>query len=117
MLQDKAVELGRLIGQSSEYQAVKRANEALNDDRDVVVALQRMDALRHEAQHLIEQGQQPTPEMEQELDQLLTKVQGSTIYQRVIASNENFDKVMMQVNQWILEGIKKGATSSIITLG
>ncbi len=39
------------------------------------------------------------------------------IYQRVIVTNENFDKVMMQVNQWILEGIKKGATSSIITLG
>ncbi len=117
MLNDRAVELGRLIGQSAEYQAVKRANEALNDDKDVVVALQRMEALRHQAQQMIEQGQQPTPEMEQELDQLLTKVQGSTIYQRVIASNENFDKVMMQVNQWILEGIKKGATSSIITLG
>ena len=26
-LEEKAVELGRLIGQSSEYQAVKRANE------------------------------------------------------------------------------------------
>jgi cell fate (sporulation/competence/biofilm development) regulator YlbF (YheA/YmcA/DUF963 family) len=117
MLNDKAVELGRMIGQSAEYQAVKRANEALNGDRDVVTALQRMETLRHEAQAMIEQGQQPTPEMEQELDQLLTKVQGSTIYQRVIASNENFDKVMMQVNQWILEGIKKGATSSIITLG
>ena len=117
MLSDKAQELGRLIGQSSEYQAVKRANDALNDDREVVVALQRMEALRHEAQHLIEQGQQPTAEMEQELDTLLTKVQGSTIYQRVISANENFDKVMMQVNQWILEGIKKGATSSIITLG
>ena len=55
--------------------------------------------------------------MEQELDQLLTKVQGSMLYQRVLAANENFDKVMVQVNQWILEGIKKGATSSIITLG
>lgn len=117
MLSDKAVELGRLIGQSAEYQAVKRANEALNEDREVVTALQRMEALRHEAQHMIEQGQQPTAEMEQELDQLLTKVQASTIYQRVIASNENFDKVMTQVNQWMLEGIKKGATSSIITLG
>lgn len=117
MLNDKAVELGRMIGQSAEYQAVKRANEALNDDRDVVASLQRMEDLRVEAQRMIEQGQQPTPEMEQELDTLLTKVQGSMIYQRVIASNENFDKVMMQVNQWILEGIKKGATSSIITLG
>ncbi|MBX7118579.1 MAG: YlbF family regulator [Gemmatimonadaceae bacterium] len=117
MLNDKAVELGRLIGQSAEYQALKRANEALNDDREVVTALQRMDALRTEAQTMIERGEQPTPQMEQELDVLLTKVQGSTIYQRVIAANENFDKVMRQVNDWILEGIKKGAASSIITLG
>ena len=117
MLNDKAVELGRLIGQSAEYQALKRANEALNDDREVVTALQRMDALRTEAQTMIERGEQPTPQMEQELDVLLTKVQGSTIYQRVIAANENFDKVMRQVNDWILEGIKKGAVSSIITLG
>ena len=45
MLSDKAQELGRLIGQSAEYQAVKRANEALNEDREVVTALQRMDTL------------------------------------------------------------------------
>ena len=38
-------------------------------------------------------------------------------YQRVLVANENFDKVMVQVNQWILDGIKKGAASSIITLG
>lgn len=117
MLSEKAIELGRIIGQSTEYQAVKRANDALNEDREVTAALQRMDALRTEAQRMIERGEQPTPEMEQELDQLLTKVQGSTIYQRVIAANENFDKVMLQVNQWMLEGIRKGAVSSIITLG
>jgi cell fate (sporulation/competence/biofilm development) regulator YlbF (YheA/YmcA/DUF963 family) len=117
MLSEKATELGRMIGQSAEYQAVKRANEALNGDREVVTALQRMEALRQEAQGMIEKGEQPTEAMEQELDRLLTQVQGSMLYQRVIAANENFDKVMVQVNQWILEGIKKGATSSIITLG
>jgi cell fate (sporulation/competence/biofilm development) regulator YlbF (YheA/YmcA/DUF963 family) len=117
MLSDKAMELGRLIGQSAEYQAVKRANEGVQGDRDVIGSLQRMDALRNEAQEMIERGEQPTPEMEQELDQLLTKVQANTLYQRVLTTNENFDKVMVQVNQWILEGIKKGAASSIITLG
>jgi cell fate (sporulation/competence/biofilm development) regulator YlbF (YheA/YmcA/DUF963 family) len=117
MLQDKAVELGRLIGQSPEYQAVKRANEALNGDRDVVTALQRMDQLRHDAQQMLANGQNPTPEMEQELDQLLQTVQANMLYQRFISANENFDKVMQQVNQWMLDGIKKGATSSIITLG
>src|SRR5690606_8297278 len=70
MLDEKAVELGRLIGQSAEYQAVKRANEALNGDRDVVTTLQRMEQLRAEAQDLLSKGEQPTAEMEQELDQL-----------------------------------------------
>lgn len=117
MLQERAIELGRIIGQSAEYQAVKRANDALGADKEVVAMLQRMEELRAAAQQLIAAGQQPTEAMEQELDQLLGKVQGNMVYQRVIASNENFDKVMMQVNQWMLDGIKKGSTSSIITLG
>ncbi len=117
MLNHQAVELGRLIGQSAEYQAVKRANEALNEDKGVMTALQRMEQLRVQAQEMMQSGQQPTPEMETELDQLLQVVQANMLYQRFIAANENFDKVMMQVNQWMLDGIKKGATSSIITLG
>ncbi len=117
MISDKATELGRLIGQSPEYQAVKRANDALREDADALAMLERMEGLRQEAQRLMQQGQNPTPEMEQELEQLLDKVQVNATYQRLIVAQENFDKVMMQVNQWILDGIKKGATSSIITLG
>jgi hypothetical protein len=55
--------------------------------------------------------------MEEELDKLLSQVQTNATYQRVMVTNENFDKLMLQVNQWILEGIKKGSASSIITLG
>lgn len=117
MLEDKAKELGRLIGQSAEYQAVRRANDALNGDREAVALLQQMEKIRVDAQRLIERGEHPTPEMEQSLDALLGQVQGNAIYQRAIASQENFDKVMMRVNEWILDGIKKGGTSSIITLG
>jgi hypothetical protein len=54
--------------------------------------------------------------MEKQLDELLTKVQGNPVYQRAIAAQENFDKVMYQINNWIMDGMKKGATSSIITL-
>ncbi len=117
MLSEKAGELGRLIGQSAEYQTLKRANDAVAGDHEVVAALERMEGLRHEAQMMIERGQQPTQEMEAELDTLLSKVQASTLYQRLAVANENFDKIMVQVNQWIHEGIKRGATSSIITLG
>ena len=117
MLEERAKELGRLIGQSSEYQAVKRANEALNADRDAVTLLRQMEEIRREAQRMIERGEEPTLEMEQQLDGLLGRVQGNPVYQRAIAAQENFDKVMIRVNDWIMEGIRKGSASPIITLG
>src|SRR4029079_15832482 len=116
MLEDKAREQGRVIGQSSEYQAVKRSSDALNGDRDALRVLQKMQKIRTDAQQMIQRGEQPTQEMEEELDQLLTKVQSNPVYQRAISAQENFDKIMYQVNNWIMEGMKKGATSSIITL-
>ena len=117
MIEDKANELGRMIGQSPEYQAVKRANEALSGDRDAVALLQRLEQLRVDAQRMIERGENPTPEMEQQLDQLLGTIQSKPIYQAAVTSQENFDKIMARVNNWILDGIKRGAASPIITLG
>ena len=52
MIEDKAKDLGRLIGQSSEYQAVKRASDALNEDKDTVTLLQKMEQLRVDAQRM-----------------------------------------------------------------
>ena len=45
MLEEKAKDVGRLIGQSSEYQTLKRSSEGLNNDRDAVVLLQEMEKL------------------------------------------------------------------------
>jgi cell fate (sporulation/competence/biofilm development) regulator YlbF (YheA/YmcA/DUF963 family) len=117
MIEDKAKELGRLIGQSSEYKAVKKANELLGDDRAAVELLKRMEQLRINAQQMIQRGERPTEEMEKELDTLLGQVQQQPVYQRLVSAQENFDKIMSKVNDWIVEGIEKGAQSSIITLG
>ena len=116
MIEDKAKELGRLIGQSPEYKEVKRSSDALNEDKETVALLQKMEQLRVNAQRMLGQGQRPTEEMERELDTLLSQVQVKTSYQRVLAAQENFDKVMGRVNDWIVEGIEKGAASPIITL-
>ncbi len=117
MIEDRAKELGRLIGQSTEYKEVKRASDALNEDKETVTLLQRMDQLRVEAQRMIQRGERPTQEMEHELDRLLVQVQGRSSYQRLLVAQENFDKTMARVNDWILDGIEKGAASPIITLG
>ena len=116
MVEDKAKELGRLIGQSSEYQGLKRASEALNEDKESVTLLQDMEKLRGEAQQLIQRGESPSLEMEQKLDGLLEKIQTQPAYQRAVSAQENFDKLMRRVNQWIMDGMKKGAASPIITL-
>jgi cell fate (sporulation/competence/biofilm development) regulator YlbF (YheA/YmcA/DUF963 family) len=117
MIEDKAKELGRLIGQSPEYQAVKRASDSLNEDTDTVALLQKMEQLRVNAQRLLQRGERPTDEMEQELDGLLGQIQGRPTYQRLLVAQENFDKIMQRVNDWIMDGMERGAASSIITLG
>jgi len=116
MIEDKAKDLGRLVGQSPEYQAVKRASDALNDDKETVALLQRMEQLRVDAQRMLQRGERPTEEMERELDALLGQIQGRASYQRLVVAQENFDKIMGRVNDWILEGIEKGAASPIITI-
>jgi cell fate (sporulation/competence/biofilm development) regulator YlbF (YheA/YmcA/DUF963 family) len=116
MIESKAKELGRLIGQSPEYQAVKRANDALSQDTTALGLLKQMEQLRVDAQQMIQRGERPTEQMEKDLDSLLGQVQGQMVYQRLVSAQENFDKLMARVNDWIVDGIEKGATSSIITL-
>jgi cell fate (sporulation/competence/biofilm development) regulator YlbF (YheA/YmcA/DUF963 family) len=117
MIEDKAKELGRLIGQSPEYQAVKRANDALGQDAGAVALLREMEQLRMNAQQMLQRGERPTEEMEKQLDGLLGQVQGQPVYQRLVSAQENFDKTMGKVNDWIVDGIERGAASPIITLG
>jgi cell fate (sporulation/competence/biofilm development) regulator YlbF (YheA/YmcA/DUF963 family) len=115
-LEEKARDLGRIIGQSSEYQALRRANDALAGDRQALDTLRKMEQLRLDAHRMLERGERPTEEMEKQLDTLLSQVQTAPTYQRLISAQENFDKVMSHVNEWILQGIEKGAASPIITL-
>ncbi|HKH94298.1 MAG TPA: YlbF family regulator [Gemmatimonadaceae bacterium] len=117
MIESKAKELGRMIGQSAEYQAVKRANDALGQDSEAVALLKQMEQLRLDAQQMIQRGERPTEQMEKDLDALLGQVQSQMAYQRLVSAQENFDKLMARVNDWIVDGIEKGAMSSIITLG
>ena len=46
MIDQRAKALGRLLGQSEEYKALKRANDELGADREAVKNLQRMEELR-----------------------------------------------------------------------
>ena len=117
MITDRAMDLGRLVGQSEEYQALKRANDRLMEETELRTALERLRALQLNLGAQMDRGVEPTPEQQQEVDGLVAKVQTHSAYQSVVAAQSNFDKLMMKVNEWILDGMKQGAQSRIITLG
>jgi cell fate (sporulation/competence/biofilm development) regulator YlbF (YheA/YmcA/DUF963 family) len=113
----RADELGRLVGQSEEYQAWRRAEERLTAETAMREALDRLAHLQMSAAERAEHGEQPTPEQQTELDSLWSTVQVNPLYQSYIAARTNFDKMMYRVNEMILEGMKRGSESRIITLG
>jgi cell fate (sporulation/competence/biofilm development) regulator YlbF (YheA/YmcA/DUF963 family) len=117
MLEEKAREIGRLIGQTPEYQAVKRANDVLGGDGEAVELLRKVEDLRVQAQQAMARGEEPSEDLERQLEELLGRMQVNAAYQQLIVAQENFDKLMYRVNGWIGEGIRKGAASPIITLG
>ena len=117
MIPDKAKELGRLIGQSDEYGALKRAQSRVEGAPDLRDKMQQLRKLAMALEQQAAQGKAPAETDVNAYDQLLTTIQADPMYQGVVAAQSNFDKLMLRVNEHILEGIDKGAASPIITLG
>ncbi len=117
MIQEKAFELGRLVGQSEEFQAFKRANERLKDEPELKVQLEQLRSLQLKVAEQLDRGVAPTPEQQSEIDRLIGTVQSHPAYQVLVAAQMNYDKLMVRINDWIGDGIARGAESRIITLG
>jgi cell fate (sporulation/competence/biofilm development) regulator YlbF (YheA/YmcA/DUF963 family) len=117
MITERARDLGRLIGQSEEYQALKRSNDRLMEDAALRGQLEQLRTLQIRVAEQLDRGQDPSAEQQKEVDGLVSQVQSHPAYQGVVAAQANFDKLMLKVNDWILEGIRSGSSSRIITLG
>ncbi len=111
---DKARELGRLLGQTSEYQALDRARTRALEDRELSVSLNRMGEMERQIGQLLRSGQEPSAEIQQEYETLFSQLQASSVYQGLVAAQANFDKVLARVNDHITEGIEAGSRSRII---
>ena len=112
----RAEELGRLVGQSEEYQALKRANERLMADEALKTKLEQLRTLQLGVEEKLERGEEPAADVRMQMDVLLGTVQSSPIYQAFVASQANFDKLMTRLNEQLFEGIRLGAEARIITL-
>ncbi len=117
MLEEKAEDLGRVLGQTDEYKALRRATEALREDEPVQKVLAEAERLAQDIERVAQEGKEPTKEQVEQYDKALQSVQGNPVYQQMVAAQANFEKLMAKINARIYEGIKKGAASPIITLG
>lgn len=117
MIDDRAEELGRLLGQTEEYKALRRASDRLREDAAVQTIIAEAERLAQEIERSAQQGQEPTKEQVEQYDQALQSVQGNPVYQQMVAAQANFEKLMSKINARIYDGMKKGSASPIITLG
>ena len=114
MIWDKAQELGRMIGQSTEYQSLRRAEKSLREDQETQSKLDQIQTLARKVDGLVAQGQMPDEETAQSYESAVRELETSPIGQAYVAARSNFEKLMAKVNEQISSGMEKGAQSSII---
>jgi cell fate (sporulation/competence/biofilm development) regulator YlbF (YheA/YmcA/DUF963 family) len=114
---EKAEELGRLIGQTPEYKALRRAESSLRDDQDAQAKVELIQKLARQMDELVAGGQMPDQATAEQYETAVRELEVSPTGQAYAVARANFEKVMIRVNQLIAQGMDKGASSSIITLG
>ena len=115
-MQERGLEMGRMVGQSEEYQALKRAQDRLQGAKELATQLRRLQELAEALDRAMERGETPSEADRTAYEQVLSQVQGDPVYQGMVVAQANFDKLMVRVNEHILDGIRKGVASPIITL-
>ncbi len=116
MIWDKAQDLGRLIGQSAEYQALRRAESSLREDKETIAKLDQIQTLARQVDQAMAQGQMPDQAVADSYEAAVRELEMSPVGQGYVVARANFEKFMAKVNEQISAGMEKGATSSIITL-
>lgn len=116
MIEEKALDLGRMLGQTEEYKALRRATERLHADTALQQQLGEMDRLAQQIQQAGRAGQEPPAAQIEQYERVFATVQVHAVYQQLAVAQENFEKLMARINEKIYEGIKKGAASPIIQL-
>ena len=113
-IMEMAQELGGTIARTDEYQALRRAVDGTEEDRELNEMRSTLERLEKNIQTAIEGGEEPADEVKEEYEQAVMKLQTNSTYQRLVAAQTNFDKILIKVNQTIQEGIVAGAESRII---
>ncbi len=113
-LMEKAQGLGQGLGRTEEYQALRRALQAADDDRELVEAKNRLIQIEERIGERVRAGEEPGADLAAEYEHAVSALQGLPGYQRLVAAQANFDKVMARVNEAIVKAMDEAGESRIV---
>ena len=111
---DMAKDLGAALARTDEYQALKRAGDAADQDRELVELRNRLRALEERIEASLRAGHEPEEEAARSYQDAAEELQAKPAFQRFVAAQANFDKIMYKVNETMARGLQEGAASRII---
>lgn len=111
---DMAKDLGAALARTDEYQALKRASEAVDQEREVVELRNRLHGLEEQIEASLRAGKEPGEDVAQAYQDAAEELQAKAVFQRFVAAQANFDKMMYKVNETMARGLQEGAQSRII---
>jgi len=113
-IMEQAKTLGNALARTEEYQAVRRARKDADDDREIVELVGILQRLEGTIAADLRAGKDPEKEVAEEYETTVARLQANPTYQRLVAAQANFDKVLRKVDGAIQEGVAEGAESRII---
>ena len=113
-IMEMAKDLGNALARTDEYQVLKGAVGAADDDRDIAELRSTLEGLEGRIATALRGGEEPPKDVAEEYEAAVSKLQANSNYQRLVAAQANFDKVVQKVNETIAVGLQEGADSRII---
>lgn len=111
---EMARDLGGALARTDEYQALRRAMEAADEDRELVELRNRIQGLEDRIEASMRAGKEPEEDVRSAYGEAAEELQGKPAFQRLIAAQTNFEKIMYKVNETVARGMEEGAQSRII---
>jgi cell fate (sporulation/competence/biofilm development) regulator YlbF (YheA/YmcA/DUF963 family) len=113
-IQEMALDLGKMLGRTDEYQTLKRAAQSADEDRELTSLRNELEELESELMTSLRAGTEPEDEKKDRYEELARTLQSRAAYQSLVAAQSNFDKLLQKVNETISRGIQEGSESRII---
>jgi hypothetical protein len=85
-----------------------------DDDREIAELRSTLQRLEGSISADLQAGKEPEKEVAEEYESAVNRLQANSTYQRLVAAQTNFDKILQKVNGTIAQGMEEGADSRII---